>query len=88
MVVMLFNKLTEGLALWPKSSLDIVHMEVNSYCNRTLKKIRATIVHAIYAFYLRSPLALVCFFGAIFLLLLTFIQSLYSALSYHHPKGK
>ncbi|KAG1331649.1 UPF0481 protein [Cocos nucifera] len=78
-VAKLFNSLSKDVVLDPESSLDDVHRKVNEYCRKRWNMWRANLIHT----YFRSPWAVLSLAAAIFLLLLTVAQTLYSVLSYY-----
>ncbi|XP_073098548.1 UPF0481 protein At3g47200-like [Elaeis guineensis] len=78
-VAKLFNSLSKDVVLDPESSLDDVHRMVNKYCRKRWNMWRANLIHT----YFRSPWAVLSLAAAIFLLLLTVAQTLYSILSYY-----
>lgn len=82
-VAKLFNELSKDVTLDPESSLDEVHMLVHDYCKKSWNEWRANLIHT----YFRSPWAFLSLLAAVFLLLLTVAQTVYTVLSYHHPMG-
>ncbi|XXG78797.1 hypothetical protein AAC387_Pa08g2660 [Persea americana] len=82
-VAKLFNELSKDVTLDPESSLDEVHKLVHDYCKKSWNEWRANLIHT----YFRSPWAFLSLLAALFLLLLTVAQTVYTILSYHHPMG-
>ncbi|XP_008779673.1 UPF0481 protein At3g47200-like [Phoenix dactylifera] len=80
-VAKLFNSLSKDVVLDPESSLDGVHRKVNAYCRKRWNMWRANLIHT----YFRSPWAVLSLAAAIFLLLLTVLQTFYSVYPYYKP---
>ncbi|KAG9441346.1 hypothetical protein H6P81_017200 [Aristolochia fimbriata] len=80
-VASLFNRIGKGIIIsWDNDSMRLT-AEVNKYCSSRQHKWRAKLVRD----YFSNPWAIVSLIGALVLLLLTFLQSVFSVLSYVHP---
>ncbi|KAG9441345.1 hypothetical protein H6P81_017199 [Aristolochia fimbriata] len=80
-VASLFNRIGKGLIIsWDRDSMKLTS-EVNKYCSSKQHKWRAKLVHD----YFSNPWAIFSLIGALVLLLLTCIQSVFSVLSYVLP---
>ncbi|XP_042439311.1 UPF0481 protein At3g47200-like [Zingiber officinale] len=79
-VAKLFNSLSKDVVLDPESSLDEVHRRVNKYCRKSINMWRANLIHT----YFRSPWAFLSLAAAIFLLVLTVLQTVYTIVPYYH----
>ena len=75
----LFNSLSKDVALLPNSNLDKVQRMVNVYCQKPWNMWRANLLHT----YFRSPWALLSLAAAIFLLVVTVMQTVYTVLQYY-----
>ena len=82
-VAKLFNSLSKDVTLDPESSLDDVHRKVNDYCRKDWNMWRANLIHT----YFRSPWAFLSLAAAIFLLVMTVAQTVYTILPYYHHPG-
>jgi hypothetical protein len=69
--------------LEPDSKLDAVHREVNAYCRKPWNMWRANLIHT----YFRSPWAFLSLAAAIFLLVMTIMQTVYTVLQFYHPNN-
>ncbi|WOL02522.1 UPF0481 protein [Canna indica] len=78
-VAKLFNSLSKDVVLDPDSSLEEVHRKVNKYCKKDINMWRANLIHT----YFRSPWAFLSLAAAIFLLVLTVMQTVYTILPYY-----
>ncbi|KAJ8630052.1 hypothetical protein MRB53_023375 [Persea americana] len=75
-VVSLFNNMVRELTVREEDFyLSGFCMEINKYCEGTWPKMRATLVHN----YFRNRWAIISFFAALFLLLLTMTQTFFSS---------
>ncbi|GJN29489.1 hypothetical protein PR202_gb17715 [Eleusine coracana subsp. coracana] len=79
-VAKLFNGLSRDVVLEPQSALDDVHREVNAYCRKRWNRWRANLVHT----YFRSPWSFLSLAAAVFLLVMTVMQTVYTVLSYYY----
>ncbi|XP_077219291.1 UPF0481 protein At3g47200-like [Tasmannia lanceolata] len=81
-VALLFNRLCRQIVFDVNDCyLSQVTSDVTKYLERSWPKYRTTLNHE----YFRHPWAFVSFFAAAFLILLTFLQTLYAILGYHIP---
>ncbi|CAL9054814.1 unnamed protein product [Musa acuminata subsp. burmannicoides] len=78
-VAKLFNSLSKDVVLDPESCLDEVHRKVNKYCRKNINMWRANLIHT----YFRSPWATLSLAAAIFLLVLTVLQTIYTIMPYY-----
>uniref|UniRef100_A0A0E0FC73 Uncharacterized protein n=1 Tax=Oryza meridionalis TaxID=40149 RepID=A0A0E0FC73_9ORYZ len=78
-VARMFSGLSRDVVLEPRSALDGVHREVNAYCRRRWHRWRANLVHT----YFRSPWSLMSLAAAVFLLVLTVKQTVYTVLPFY-----
>ncbi|OEL16657.1 hypothetical protein BAE44_0022324 [Dichanthelium oligosanthes] len=81
-VARLFNGLSRDVVLEPQSALDDVHREVNAYCRKRWNRWRANLVHT----YFRSPWSFLSLAAAVFLLVMTVMQTVYTVLPYYGNK--
>ncbi|EES08633.1 hypothetical protein BDA96_05G156300 [Sorghum bicolor] len=82
-VAKLFNSISKDVVLEPESALDAVHREVNAYCRKPWNMWRANLIHT----YFRSPWAFLSLAAAVFLLVMTIMQTVYTVLPYYQPSG-
>ncbi|KAL5700487.1 hypothetical protein ACHQM5_025923 [Ranunculus cassubicifolius] len=80
-VAKLFNALSKDVTLDPESSLDRVHKKVHDYCRKKCNEWRANLIHT----YFRSPWAILSLVAAVFLMVLTIAQTIYTIYPYYHP---
>ncbi|KAG8048673.1 hypothetical protein GUJ93_ZPchr0009g1908 [Zizania palustris] len=78
-VARLFNGLSRDVVLEPQSALDDVHREVNAYCRRRWHRWRANLVHT----YFRSPWSFLSLAAAVFLLVMTIMQTVYTVMPFY-----
>uniref|UniRef100_J3N8V7 Uncharacterized protein n=2 Tax=Oryza brachyantha TaxID=4533 RepID=J3N8V7_ORYBR len=78
-VAKLFNSISRDVVLEPESALDDVHRQVNAYCRQPWNMWRANLVHT----YFRSPWAFLSLAAAVFLLVMTVMQTVYTVLSFY-----
>ncbi|XP_020592945.1 UPF0481 protein At3g47200-like [Phalaenopsis equestris] len=78
-VANLFNSISKDVTLDPDSSLEAVQKRVNAYCQKRWNMWRANLIHT----YFRSPWAFLSLAAAIFLLVLSVLQTVYSVLPYY-----
>ncbi|KAF3334410.1 hypothetical protein FCM35_KLT21014 [Carex littledalei] len=78
-VAKLFNSLSKDVVLEPDSNLDKVQRMVNVYCQKQWNMWRANLLHT----YFRSPWAFLSLAAAIFLLVMTVMQTVYTVLQYY-----
>ena len=77
-VAKLFNSLSMDVSLEQEGGLDEVHRRVSAYCRRRWPRWRASLVHT----YFRSPWPCLSLAAAIFLLLLTVAQTVFTVLQW------
>ncbi|XP_022685076.1 UPF0481 protein At3g47200 isoform X3 [Setaria italica] len=82
-VAKLFNSISKDVVLETDSALDAVHREVNAYCRKPWNMWRANLIHT----YFRSPWAFLSLAAAIFLLVMTIMQTVYSVLQFYQNNG-
>ncbi|KAI0522774.1 hypothetical protein KFK09_005159 [Dendrobium nobile] len=82
-VANLFNSLSKDVTLDPDSSLEAVQKRVNAYCQKSWNMWRANLIHT----YFRSPWAFLSLAAAIFLLVLSVVQTVYGVLPYYQSAG-
>ncbi|CAL4980904.1 unnamed protein product [Urochloa decumbens] len=82
-VAKLFNSISKDVVLEPDSALDAVHREVNAYCRKPWNMWRANLIHT----YFRSPWAFLSLLAAVFLLVMTIMQTVYTVMPYYHPNN-
>jgi hypothetical protein len=82
-VAKLFSGLSRDVVLEPHSALDDVHGEVNAYCRKRRNRWRANLVHT----YFRSPWSFLSLAAAVFLLVMTVLQTVYTLLPYYSDKS-
>ncbi|XP_020106742.1 UPF0481 protein At3g47200-like [Ananas comosus] len=82
-VAKLFNSLSKDVVLDPESSLDDVHRMVSEYCRKPWNMWRANLIHT----YFRSPWAFLSLAAAIFLLVMTIMQTVYTVMPYYQSKS-
>ncbi|XP_058092806.1 UPF0481 protein At3g47200-like [Magnolia sinica] len=75
----LFNELSKDATLEPDGNLEDVQRKVNDYCKKQWNEWRANLIHT----YFRSPWAALSLIAAVFLLVLTVLQTVYSILQYY-----
>ncbi|CAL4980902.1 unnamed protein product [Urochloa decumbens] len=78
-VAQLFNSISKDVVLEPESALDAVHRQVNAYCGKPWNMWRANLIHT----YFRSPWAFMSLAAAVFLLVMTIMQTVYTVLPYY-----
>jgi hypothetical protein len=78
-VAQLFNSISKDVVLEPQSSLDAVQREVNAYCGKPWNLWRANLIHT----YFRSPWAFMSLAAAVFLLVMTIMQTVYTVLPFY-----
>ncbi|KAL9369671.1 hypothetical protein Peur_040870 [Populus x canadensis] len=79
-VAELFNSLSKDIALDPDSSLEVVKMQVNAYCQMPWNEWRANLIHT----YFRNPWALLSVIAAFILFALTGAHTVYSIIPYYN----
>ncbi|OEL25052.1 UPF0481 protein [Dichanthelium oligosanthes] len=82
-VAKLFNSISKDVVLESESALDAVHREVNAYCRKPWNMWRANLIHT----YFRSPWAFLSLAAAIFLLVMTIMQTVYTVLPFYQKNG-
>lgn len=73
-VANLFSTLSKDTTLDPDSELDMLHKRVNQYCKQPWNAWRANLIHT----YFTSPWAILSVLAAIFLFVLTIVQTVYT----------
>ncbi|XP_068651538.1 UPF0481 protein At3g47200-like [Aristolochia californica] len=82
-VTVLFNQMGKGtIVSWDDHSLELTE-EINRYCSTKRNIWRAKLVHD----YFSNPWAFISLIGALLLLLLTLLQTLFSILPYAQPRN-
>uniref|UniRef100_A0A0D9XSS4 Uncharacterized protein n=1 Tax=Leersia perrieri TaxID=77586 RepID=A0A0D9XSS4_9ORYZ len=81
-VAKLFNSISKDVVLEPESALDDVQRQVNAYCRQPWNMWRANLIHT----YFRSPWAFLSLAAAMFLLVMTVMQTVYTVLSFYEQK--
>ncbi|KAL6654783.1 hypothetical protein ACP70R_008248 [Stipagrostis hirtigluma subsp. patula] len=82
-VAKLFNSISRDVVLEPDSALDAVQRQVNAYFGQPWNMWRANLIHT----YFRSPWAFLSLLAAIFLLVMTIMQTVYTVMPYYKPSG-
>ncbi|XP_028800292.1 UPF0481 protein At3g47200-like [Neltuma alba] len=81
-VAKLFNSLSRDVSVdRGGGGMDIVQVSVCRYCKKPWNKWRANLIET----YFRNPWAIVSLAAAIFLFVLTFVQTVYTILQSYHP---
>uniref|UniRef100_A0A0E0MG41 Uncharacterized protein n=1 Tax=Oryza punctata TaxID=4537 RepID=A0A0E0MG41_ORYPU len=78
-VAKLFNSISKDVVLEPESALDGVQRQVNAYCRQPWNMWRANLIHT----YFRSPWAFMSLAAAMFLLVMTIMQTVYTVMSFY-----
>ncbi|XP_062183253.1 UPF0481 protein At3g47200-like [Phragmites australis] len=78
-VAKLFNSISKDVVLEPESRLDAVHRHVNAYCRKPWNMWRANLIHT----YFQSPWAFLSLAAAVFLLVMTIMQTVYTVLQFY-----
>uniref|UniRef100_A0A0E0BJZ0 Uncharacterized protein n=1 Tax=Oryza glumipatula TaxID=40148 RepID=A0A0E0BJZ0_9ORYZ len=78
-VAKLFNSISKDVVLEPESVLDGVQRQVNAYCRQPWNMWRANLIHT----YFRSPWAFMSLAAAMFLLVMTIMQTVYTVMSFY-----
>uniref|UniRef100_A0A0D3HMT2 Uncharacterized protein n=1 Tax=Oryza barthii TaxID=65489 RepID=A0A0D3HMT2_9ORYZ len=81
-VAKLFNSISKDVVLEPESALDGVQRQVNAYCRQPWNMWRANLIHT----YFRSPWAFMSLAAAMFLLVMTVMQTVYTVLPFYQNK--
>uniref|UniRef100_A0ACD5XSC6 Uncharacterized protein n=1 Tax=Avena sativa TaxID=4498 RepID=A0ACD5XSC6_AVESA len=81
-VAKMFNRLANKAVLDKCSPLRAVHGQVNTYCEKRWNRWRASLIQN----YAGNPWAVVSLVAAVFLLLLTVVQTVYTVLPYYHQQ--
>ncbi|KAJ8762730.1 hypothetical protein K2173_012222 [Erythroxylum novogranatense] len=79
-VASMFNRLLDNVRIQKGSFYSEIYIKVNKYCSRKWNLWKAKLRHD----YFNGPWALISFLAAVFLLLFTALQAMFSILSYHH----
>ncbi|KAG8090645.1 hypothetical protein GUJ93_ZPchr0011g28722 [Zizania palustris] len=82
-VAKLFNSISKDVVLEPESALDDVHRQVNAYFRQPWNMWRANLIHT----YFRSPWAFLSLAAAVFLLVMTVMQTVYTVLPFYQNKN-
>ncbi|KAJ1275759.1 hypothetical protein BS78_05G161100 [Paspalum vaginatum] len=82
-VAELFNSISKDVVIEPDSALDAVQRHVNTYCRKPWNKWRANLIHT----YFRSPWAFMSLAAAVFLLVMTVMQTVYTVLPYYQQQA-
>ncbi|KAL6654769.1 hypothetical protein ACP70R_008234 [Stipagrostis hirtigluma subsp. patula] len=75
----LFNKLSKGAVMVPSSKLNLVRRRLNAHCAKAWNKWRANFVQT----YLSNPWVFISLVAAVFLLVATFLQTIYTVLPFY-----
>uniref|UniRef100_A0A0A9D5Y3 Uncharacterized protein n=1 Tax=Arundo donax TaxID=35708 RepID=A0A0A9D5Y3_ARUDO len=78
-VAKLFNSISKDVVLEPESALDAVHRQVNAYYRKPWNMWRANLIHT----YFRSPWAFLSLLAAVFLLVMTIMQTVYTVMPFY-----
>ncbi|KAF8694367.1 hypothetical protein HU200_038291 [Digitaria exilis] len=78
-VAELFHSINKDVVLEPGSALEAVHREVNAYCRKPWNQWRANLIHT----YFQSPWAFMSLAAAVFLLVMTIMQTVYTVLGFY-----
>ncbi|KAI9095406.1 hypothetical protein K1719_026440 [Acacia pycnantha] len=78
-VAKLFNSLSKDVSVDREGGLDIVQVSVCRYCKKPWNKWRANLIET----YFRNPWAIVSLVAAIFLFVLTIIQTVYTIIPFY-----
>ncbi|KAG8089954.1 hypothetical protein GUJ93_ZPchr0011g27631 [Zizania palustris] len=81
-VAKLFNSISKDVVVEPESALDDVHWQVNAYFRQPWNMWRANLIHT----YFRSPWAFLSLAAAVFLLVMTIMQTVYTVMSYYQQQ--
>ncbi|VAH07272.1 unnamed protein product [Triticum turgidum subsp. durum] len=79
-VAKLFNSISRDVVLEPDSALDAVQRQVNGYFRQPWNMWRANLIHT----YFRSPWAFLSLAAAVFLLVMTIMQTVYTVLPFYN----
>jgi hypothetical protein len=80
-VAKLFNSISRDVVLEQDSALDAVQRQVNGYFRQPWNMWRANLIHT----YFRSPWAFLSLAAAVFLLVMTIMQTVYTVMPYYRP---
>ncbi|ERN06417.1 hypothetical protein AMTR_s00016p00254890 [Amborella trichopoda] len=80
-VALLFNKLSKEVTMEQRGPFARLQKELSDHCKRRSNRYCAEFHQS----YLSSPWAILSLLAAVFLLMLTVAQTVYSGLSYHNP---
>jgi hypothetical protein len=83
-VAKLFNSISKDVVIEPESALDAVHHQVNAYYRKPWNMWRANLIHT----YFRSPWAFLSLLAALFLLVMTVMQTIYTVLPFYKPQDQ
>uniref|UniRef100_A0ACD5ZMJ3 Uncharacterized protein n=1 Tax=Avena sativa TaxID=4498 RepID=A0ACD5ZMJ3_AVESA len=78
-VAKLFNSIARDVVIEPDSALDAVQRQVNGYFRQPWNSWRANLVHT----YFRSPWALLSLAAAVFLIVMTILQTVYTVWGFY-----
>ncbi|KAL6842929.1 hypothetical protein ACP4OV_027242 [Aristida adscensionis] len=82
-VAKLFNSISKDVVIEPDSALDAVQRQVNAYFRQPWNMWRANLIHT----YFRSPWAFLSLAAAIFLLVMTIMQTVYTVLPFYRDQN-
>uniref|UniRef100_A0ACD5UKT3 Uncharacterized protein n=1 Tax=Avena sativa TaxID=4498 RepID=A0ACD5UKT3_AVESA len=82
-VAKLFNSISRDVVLEQYSALDAVQRQVNGYFRQPWNMWRANLIHT----YFRSPWAFLSLAAAVFLLVMTIMQTVYTVLPFYRQDG-
>ncbi|KAL5203623.1 hypothetical protein ABZP36_008494 [Zizania latifolia] len=82
-VAKLFNSISKDVVVEPESALDDVHWHVNAYFRQPWNMWRANLIHT----YFRSPWAFLSLAAAVFLLVMTIMQTVYTVMSFYQQQN-
>ncbi|KAH7653439.1 hypothetical protein IHE45_19G080900 [Dioscorea alata] len=89
--IQLLNTLTKDILHFPTNNIIELRREVNKYSqskvNRLVKTRMNRWLGILMNLYFDNPWSTTAVIGGLMILVLTFIQTYYTFLSYHHPKG-
>lgn len=80
-VAKMFNGISRDGTPDPEGRLEKVHYMLNAYCNKGWNSHKANLKRT----YFKNPWALVSLVAAIFLMILTLVQTVYTIIAYHLP---
>ncbi|XP_062198252.1 UPF0481 protein At3g47200-like [Phragmites australis] len=78
-VAKLFNSISKDVVIEPESALESVQRQVNAYFRKPWNMWRANLIHT----YFRSPWAFLSLLAAVFLLVMTIMQTVYTVMPFY-----